>query len=250
MAFAPLGAVIAVLRFNLFDIDRLVSGTVSYSLLVILLALGGEVLFEPLAGRATSVLGLGPAAGQISFVVLLAAVLVPAQRRWRPYVDRIFFSEGLALERGVEEVLELVSGLDDRREVLRHTAESLEGLFQPAFCGIYEPSHGPFQLSVAAGAVDLPGALEATSLEVALATRVAPVLLDLRGRIPGKSLPLPEDLGAVDPAVLVPLRSGGAPSGFLCLGAKRSGDVYTTTDLSLLSAVAHALSARLTAGEA
>jgi hypothetical protein len=43
----------------------------------------------------------------------------------------------------------------------------------------------------------------------------------------------------------MPLRCEGAPNAFVGIGPKRSGDVYTSTDLSLLSAVAHGVSARL-----
>jgi adenylate cyclase len=48
-----------------------------------------------------------------------------------------------------------------------------------------------------------------------------------------------DSLGA---AVLVPARRGGILTAFLCLGAKASGDVYTSTDQALLSAVADKLS--------
>ena len=46
-------------------------------------------------------------------------------------------------------------------------------------------------------------------------------------------------------SVVVPIRSRGQPLGFICLGAKRSGDIYTSTELALLTAVANVVSARL-----
>jgi hypothetical protein len=44
-------------------------------------------------------------------------------------------------------------------------------------------------------------------------------------------------------AVLVPMQRGGMIAAFLCLGQKRSGDIYTATDLTLLTAVAKKVSA-------
>ena len=49
----------------------------------------------------------------------------------------------------------------------------------------------------------------------------------------------------LDAAVLLPIRRGSALIAFLCLGPKRSGDIYTPTDLALLGAVAGRVSDRL-----
>jgi len=51
-----------------------------------------------------------------------------------------------------------------------------------------------------------------------------------------------EQLGA---AVLLPLRRGAALAGAICLGVKRSGDIYTDTDLALLAAVGDKVSGEL-----
>ena len=53
----------------------------------------------------------------------------------------------------------------------------------------------------------------------------------------------------LDVAVLVPIRHGADLAAFWCLGPKRSGDIYTSTDLALLGAVAGAISDRLLALE-
>src|SRR5262249_45830371 len=51
-----------------------------------------------------------------------------------------------------------------------------------------------------------------------------------------------ETLGS---AIVLPIRRGDLLSGFISLGEKQSGDVYTSTDVALLLAVTHALSAEL-----
>jgi hypothetical protein len=80
------GLTVAVLRYRLFDLDRVISRTVAYALLTLLL--GGTY--------AGSVLGLGGLLGQDSSLVVAAATLAvaalfqPARRRIQDVVDRRF----------------------------------------------------------------------------------------------------------------------------------------------------------------
>lgn len=81
-----------------------------------------------------------------------------------------------------------------------------------------------------------------------LGKRVGPLRLETRGRRSGNqttTLDLRASLAGLDAELLVPLRPQGALSAFLCLGPKLSGDVYTSTDLSLLASVAHHVSGEL-----
>jgi hypothetical protein len=81
---AAIGA--AVLRYRLYDLDRIVSRTVAYGLLT--LVLGG--------GYAVVVLGLGQIVGRDSTLAVAAATLAvaaafqPARRRIQAAVDRRF----------------------------------------------------------------------------------------------------------------------------------------------------------------
>src|SRR5512132_550629 len=82
----PLAIGAAVLRYRLYDLDRIVSRTLAYGLLTLLL--GG--------GYAGVVLGLGQLVGQDSSLVVagatlaVAAVFQPARRRVQRAVDRRF----------------------------------------------------------------------------------------------------------------------------------------------------------------
>jgi primosomal protein N' len=58
----------------------------------------------------------------------------------------------------------------------------------------------------------------------------------------------PADRAALDSlgaAVLLPIGRNQTLTAFVCLGQKRSGDVYTATDLALLAAVADKVSGEL-----
>jgi NH3-dependent NAD+ synthetase len=76
----------AILRYRLYDLDRIISRTLAYALLTVLLGLG----------YAAVVLGLGGLLGQDSSLVVAAATLAvaaafqPLRRRVQAVVDRRF----------------------------------------------------------------------------------------------------------------------------------------------------------------
>jgi hypothetical protein len=86
VAVLPLAIGASVLRYRLYDLDRIISRTVAYGLLTILL--GG--------GYAGVVLGLGQLLGRNSNVIVAAATLAvaavfqPARQRIQQAVDRRF----------------------------------------------------------------------------------------------------------------------------------------------------------------
>jgi hypothetical protein len=86
LALPPLATGAAILRYRLYDLDRIISRTLAYGLLTVLLGLG----------YATVVLGLGRLLPQDSSLVIAAATLgvaalfQPARRRIQQAVDRRF----------------------------------------------------------------------------------------------------------------------------------------------------------------
>jgi hypothetical protein len=86
LAGLPLAIGAAVLRYRLYDLDRIVSRTLTWGLLTVLL--GG--------GHAVAVLGLGQLLGRDSSLVVAAATLAvaalfqPARHRIQAMVDRRF----------------------------------------------------------------------------------------------------------------------------------------------------------------
>jgi hypothetical protein len=86
VAFLPVATGAAILRYRLYDVDRIVSRTLAYGLLTVLLGLG----------YAAVVLGLGRLLPQGSSLAVaaatlaMAAVFQPARRRVQQAVDRRF----------------------------------------------------------------------------------------------------------------------------------------------------------------
>src|SRR5512132_180643 len=86
LAILPLATGAAVLRYRLYDLDRIISRTLAYGLLTLLLA----------GGFAAVALGLGQLLGQDSSLAVAAATLAvaamfqPTRRRIQAVVDRRF----------------------------------------------------------------------------------------------------------------------------------------------------------------
>ena len=86
VALLPLATGAAILRYRLYDLDRIISRTLAYGLLTLLLGLG----------YAGVVLGLGRVLGRDSSLVVAgatlaaAAVFQPARRRLQQAMDRRF----------------------------------------------------------------------------------------------------------------------------------------------------------------
>jgi hypothetical protein len=90
VVFVPVAAGIAILRYRLYDIDRLINRTLVYGLLTALLAgvYGGAVL---VLGQLFGGVGRDPPSWAVAGATLTAAALFqPARRRIQAVVDRRF----------------------------------------------------------------------------------------------------------------------------------------------------------------
>jgi class 3 adenylate cyclase len=244
----PAFFVVSILRFNLFDVDRLLSATASYNILLVLLGAGALVVVPRVAGAMADVAGVDPGFGQVVLSLVLAAAVIPAHRLLRPQIERVFFKERYALDRGVAELLPTLSACADARELTERAGRELHRLLRPEACVVYarvEDSYAP----VFAEGRAVPSAFTVESpLVGTLRGRRAPLSLSAAGRRPDEAALGPFDRAALETLgaeVVVPVRQGDALPAFLCLGPKRSGDVYTSTDLSLLAAVAETVSQQL-----
>jgi hypothetical protein len=244
----PLSLLVSVVRFNLFDIDRLLSATASYNVLAVLLGGGALIVVPRLAEAVSEFAGVDPRTGQVVLSLVLAAVLIPAHRRLRPQIDRLFFKERYALDHGIADLLPTLSDCNDARELTECAGSGLYGLLRPEACVVYatvEQSYAPVFVQGRA----VPPAFETDSpLIGTLRERRAPLSLSAAGRRPDEAPLGPFDRAALETLqaeVVVPVRQDEALAAFLCLGPKRSGDVYTSTDLSLLAAVAEKVATEL-----
>jgi class 3 adenylate cyclase len=178
----------------------------------------------------------------------LAAVVIPAHRRLRPQIDRVFFKERFALDHGIAELLPTLSSCTDTRELIECAGAGLHRLLRPEACVVYAAVAESFAPVFVEGRAAPPAFETNGPLVGTLRGRRAPLSLSDAGRRPDEAPLGPFDRAALETLqteVVVPVQQDGALVAFLCLGPKRTGDVYTSTDISLLVAVAEKISTEL-----
>jgi hypothetical protein len=259
-AVIPICIVIAIVRYHLFDIDRLISATAVYSVLTVILGGGVLTVVPPLAEAASGAFAIDAGASRLVLSFALAACLLPAQRRLRPVAERLFLPDRHRLEQGFQHLLCDLSGCATPEAALTLAGERLDTLLVPEACRAYAATaegyvlvYPPERRRLAAAAAGAPAAEGSPR---AGEPPLAAPRLDAR-RVPAEPVHIGRD-AAIGPSVLPPrtralleslgiavvahVTRGGERAGLLCLGPKRSGDVYTPGDLALLAALADKLS--------
>jgi class 3 adenylate cyclase len=244
----PLSVVVAIVRANLFDVDRLITATAVYSILSILLLASALFAVPVLTGMVSTAARLDPSIVQPLLSVGVAAGLVPGQRFLQPRIERVLFRERHALRAGVDTLLHELGEAADPDQLFTLVGQRLNALVRPKSCLIYAPLgefFAPVFTSGDHGPGGPPSLATDSALIAALHTRTSP--LDVRGWARGRTLAPSERaiLERLRAATAVPVHRGPELAGAVCLGPKRSGDVYTPTDLALLAAVADKVSGEL-----
>jgi hypothetical protein len=250
----PIGLLIGILKYNLYDIDRLISVTASYSVVGGFMLATALTLLPRVSAAASPVIGLESDTGQTVLSFVLAMLVVPAHRKMRPQIERLFFRERHSIEQGISDLLAELSNCASPADVTKRMGEGLDSLLSPESTIIYSSTHsspgehGSYEPTFAGGQ-GVPPVFESDSLLVS-------TLRDRRGGLTAESVVegrndvalSPFDRAALEtlgvPLVL-PIRRGPELAAFLCLGPKRSGDVYTSTDLTLLGALTDKVASEL-----
>lgn len=238
----PFCICLAILRMNFFDIDRLMSSTIAYSFLLIPLI--GSMLFviPQLAEAASKVVSAEAASWQVAFSVVFALLLMPGERRLRSRIERFFFPARHAIEQGAARLLRELPVDEGPRALLTFLGERLDAVWRPESCVVYERDVQTYAPMFVRGGVAPPAIEERNIILGALASDGTPLDVERFRRVALGSLGEAEQnvLDSLRAAVIVPLSHHTSPTMFLSLGPKRSGDVYTSTDFTLLRAVARA----------
>ncbi len=133
-----LGIGVAVLRYRLYDIDRLVSRTVSYTLLTVVLALAYVLVVT----GASRLVGNNQVAVALATLVT-AASFNPLRRRVQGRVDRRFNRSRYDAERTVEEFSRRMRGEVDLDAVRRDLVAVVGRTLQPTYADLWlRPGRG------------------------------------------------------------------------------------------------------------
>ena len=238
----PVSIWISIAHFDLFDVDRAICDTVSYTVLVVLLALVAKALFEPLAASLAIKIGFAADAGQLIFVGLLAALAIPMQKMLRPYVEMFFLPHHHTLNEAIESLIDKISdssgaNLDDLTALI---GASIDESLKPGFCALYLrdlPDQDIWQATYCSGLQPPPGFTREQSEEMAIffQNRVLPLRIRVNS---DDHTDIHKIFRNLQVSLVVPFHFENKCKALLILSDKISRDVYTTTDISLLTAVA------------
>ena len=238
----PLFILLAVVRFNAFDVDRLVTAMASYTLLFAV-GLGALLTLVPwlAEGLAGLGVGLGVGLGENILSLALAFALIPVDRSLRPRVDRLLNARRHARVEQVATLLhELNGGKPD--QLLGEAADGVREIFDAESCVAYGTTSDELAPIFVRGkaippAINLDSGL-ATALEVAARPLVVQAGAGLDRGLDAEDASLLDSLGV---SAIVPIHDDNGLSAVIALGPQQSGDVYTATDLALLQTVAEKL---------
>jgi len=243
-AVFPITVLIASLRYDLLDINRLFGVTVLYNVLAAL-ALGAGFLIVPRAADAmTSGLDIGRQAAQTILTIGLAAIVLLVGRRMRGAVERRFFGERYALEAAMRDLPERFAAVRRADELWDIVGRELSSILRPSSCVVFTSAGDAF-VPVFSDADSRAPLLPASStlLTWALALHGAHRIQRRdREQIGPLGIALLEEL---DCQIVVPVHRQGTLEALICLGEKRSGDIYTATDEALLTALGKTLSSHM-----
>lgn len=243
----PLGLLVAVVWYDFLDIDRVISATASYTFVGVGAAAAALAGVPALGRSASAAFGVAPGVGEAVSALLFAALLVPAHRLLRPRIDRLLFAEHAALERGVGALLDDLAACEDVPALVATAGARIDALLQPESLVLYAREGDAFTPAFVRAQAAAPAFPAQSPLVGALDQRRAPLVAArwFEGRAGAHDAFDRAALETLGAALVLPVRRGDALVAFVCLGPKRSGDIYTATELALLVAVASRLSDRL-----
>jgi len=243
----PLSLGYAIVKQDLFEIDVLLRRTLTYSVLVALMAalylavlftVGTFVSYRELVVHSPAVFALV----NLGLLFLMA----PVRRRVQDGVDRLFFRKGYAAEPAIAELSRALAWVRTIDDVVAATRRALEATLCPA--------HMSFVLGGDGGSLDLGPRIDAADdarpeldLSDADAARLeAGEILSRYEWDDGSGNPPPRVWSDLAADLLVPVRSGGDRTGVLVLGGKRSGYPYTMHDIAFLQTAASQVALAMT----
>ena len=233
---------VGIARVNLFDIDRLISATATYSLIIYSVLIGILFFIPPIANWIANITSLNLMWSQAILSAGLAATLLPLNRILQPRIEKVLFPERLALRQSVEELVHELALYQEADPMLTFMGQKLFALIRPEHCIAFRKEGRTFEPVLTCGS-SVPTNVDAESPFISVLRGRSTPVFGVGGERAGVSRIDKFEQAALETlgsTVILPIQHGGELVAFICLGAKRSGDVFTTTDLALLSTLAAA----------
>ena len=238
MILMPLSITYAILRFRLLDVDRILSRLLAY-ILTTVVALG---VFYGLISLLTlllqDVVNATDPLVIVGYLLLLAAGLMPVRNMIQRAIDRLFYRSPADYRRALTSRSRGLVITPDLSQTLRLMDEQLQQALSPEKFVIYLYNDELGEYFPHASREDsAPPYLVEDPLVHLLQKSKAPFWLPISGLLPDELRATARAYQRLAGYVFVPLRYEERMIGFLMLGPRRSGDLYTSDDLDFLAAV-------------
>jgi hypothetical protein len=138
MCALPISMGIAIMRFRLYEINRLVSRTVSYALVSAILV--GAYL--ALITTTTGVLGFSSPVGIAASTLVAVVLFNPLRRRLQRVVDRHFNRARYDADAMVAAFVSRLRGAEDLEAVEPELITTVQRAFEPTHVGIWVSGAG------------------------------------------------------------------------------------------------------------
>ena len=239
----PIVMAYALVRYDLFDVRAALRAGAVYSAvtgLVVLAYTGAIASMDILLANWET--AQSPIVAAAVMAVLVVVLLNPLYLRSQRLVDRLFFRQRVDMQRSIERVSEVMSGMLDLRQIAAMLTRTIEEQLNPGRQELYlldarRESYVPPDQGEGEEREDRPSIAAGSPLVRCLDLRRQPLTRERVEEDPSledyrqECLEVMDGLGAT---LVVPFVFQGRVTGFLALGPKRSGLGYSTQDLGLL----------------
>jgi signal transduction histidine kinase len=237
----------AIVKHDLFDIDRVVRQSFVYALVsIVVITAYGLVLAIP-ARYVPNFTGEGQAVLGMTFVLVLAFALDPLRRLMQTLVDRAFYRTRLDYRSTISQVSEVMTTLLDLGQVITQVTRvvgTAMHLKSTTVCLLDDSEHRLTLWSrgadgaqrgraVGGGEAPLLALLDGFPKDVTTSAVLAAVADAEQRR------ELAAFFAGIGASVVLPLMVRGRATGVLLLGPKRSGQPFDSDDIHLLRTLAN-----------
>ena len=239
MIIMPLSITYAILRYRLLDVDRILSRLLAY-LLTMGVALGAFYgLIALLTLLMQDVMHATDPLVIAGYLLLLAVGLMPVRNLIQRAIDRLFYRSPADYRRALTSLSKGLVITPDLSQTLRLMDEQLNQALSPEKFVIYLYNDDLGEYFPHASHEDSAPPYQVEDPLVHLLQRSkSPLWLPPSGELPKELTATPGNYRRLTGYTFVPLHYEEKLIGFLMLGPRRSGDLYTSDDLDFLAAVA------------
>jgi class 3 adenylate cyclase len=244
----PLVMAYAMVRYDLFDVRSALRAGAVYSAVtgLVILAYAGAIATTDLL-LTTWEVATSPIVAAAATAVLVVVLLNPLHQRMQRIVDRLFFRQRIDVQRSIERVSEVMSGLLDLPRIVDLLRRTVQEQLHPERQALYlldDDRHGYVRADreEAPARPDGPPVDAESPLALALARVRQPMTRERVQEDPALEeyrqgcLDLMDALGAT---LVAPFVFQRRVTGFLTLGPRRGGTGYSGADLNLLRLLAN-----------